>query len=144
MSERIPFEPTGKGKKKKVEKQKNQSAPQPPASNLQIPQEVNNRIVRRMALFCGVPTSLGFATFIASYIVVTNHWFELPNTAVVLVSMACLGLGVLGLTYGALSASWEEGRLGGWFGWPEFRQNFGNLLEAWKSQRKPPNKNLDT
>ncbi len=144
MSERIPFEPTGKGKKKKVEKQKNQSAPQPSSSNLQIPQEVNNRIVRRMALFCGVPTSLGFATFIASYIVVTNHWFELPNTAVVLVSMACLGLGVLGLTYGALSASWEEGRLGGWFGWPEFRQNFGNLLEAWKSQRKPPNKNLDT
>ena len=144
MSDRIPFEPPGKGKKKKIEKQKNQPAAPASQANLQIPPEVNSRIVRRMALFCGIPTSLGFATFIASYIIVTNHWFELPNTAVVLISMACLGLGVLGLTYGALSASWEEGRLGGWFGWQEFQQNFGNLLEAWKSQRKATDKNSDT
>lgn len=135
MSDRIPFEPTGKGKKKKIEKQKNQPAP-PSKAALQIPPEVNSRIVRRMALFCGIPTFLGFATFIASYIVVSHHWFELPNTVVVLVSMAFLGIGVLGLTYGALSASWEEGRLGSWFGWQEFRQNFSNLQEAWKSQRQ--------
>jgi hypothetical protein len=60
----------------------------------------------------------------------------MPNTLVVLVSMAFLGTGVLGLTYGALSASWEEGRVGSWFGWQEFQQNFGNLREAWKAQRQ--------
>jgi Photosynthesis affected mutant 68 len=144
VSDRIPFEPTGKGKKKKVEKQKNQPATPVSRADLQIPQEVNGRIVRRMALFCGIPTSLGFATFIASYVIVTNHWFELPNTAVVLLSMGCLGLGVLGLTYGALSTSWEENKLGSWFGWQEFQQNFGNIVEAWKSQQKGKDKNSGT
>jgi hypothetical protein len=141
VSDRLPFEPTGKGKKKKIEKQSDRPAPSASKANLQIPPEVNSRIVRRMALFCGIPTLCGFSTFIASYIIVSNKWFDLPNTAVVLVSMAFLGTGVLGLTYGALSASWEEGRVGGWFGWQEFQQNFGNLRAAWKAQRQGTNSN---
>jgi hypothetical protein len=136
VSDRLPFEPSGKGKKKKIEKQSDRPAPPVSKANLQIPPEVNSRIVRRMALFCGIPTLCGFSTFIVSYIAVINKWFEMPNTLVVLVSMAFLGTGVLGLTYGALSASWEEGRVGSWFGWQEFQQNFGNLREAWKAQRQ--------
>jgi hypothetical protein len=144
VSDRIPFEPAGKGKKKKIEKQSSQPTAPVSESNLQIPAEVNSRIVRRMALFCGIPTSCGFATFIASYAIVINHWFELPNTVVVLASMAFMGLGVLGLSYGALSASWEEGRLGSWFGWQEFQQNFATLREAWKSQRQRKDSNTNT
>ena len=44
-------------------------------------------MARRMALFCGVPTALGIATFVASYIVVSHGWFKPPNVAVVLVSI---------------------------------------------------------
>lgn len=108
-----------------------------------IPEVVNRRLVRRAALFSGIPTSLGILTFIASYIIVSQKWLELPNTAVVLVSMLFFGLGVLGLSYGAISASWDEERVGSWWGWQEFTHNFGILWEAWQAQRqhkKPTNK----
>ncbi len=100
-----------------------------------IPPEVNKRLVRRSAIFSGIPTSLGFITFIASYVIVVKKWADLPNSAVVLVSMGFLGIGVLGLSYGAISASWDENRVGHWWGWQEFKQNFGYLQDAWKAQR---------
>jgi hypothetical protein len=50
--------------------------------------------------------------------------------------MLFLGLGVLGLSYGAISASWDVGRLGTWWGNEEFKKNFGYLKEAWKSQQQ--------
>ena len=104
--------------------------------SLGIPEEVNRRIIRRAALFCGIPTAMGIGTFIASYIVVSRHIFDLPTSAVVLVSMLFLGIGVLGLSYGAISASWDVGRVGTWWGSDEFKKNFGYLKEAWKSQQQ--------
>jgi hypothetical protein len=146
----IPFEPNSakpnsgrKGKKVDPPAKKTESpkpAPKSPkqeetANLASIPPEVNKRLVRRAALFCGIPTSMGFITFIVSYIVVVKKWADLPNSAVVLVSMGFLGIGVLGLSYGAISASWDENRVGHWWGWQEFKQNFGYLRDAWKAQR---------
>jgi VIT1/CCC1 family predicted Fe2+/Mn2+ transporter len=155
--ERIPFEPKKSKKgKKQTQLDKNKKAGKKPTSTPQfvtkqksevassskstavsgdIPPEVNRRMVRRAALFSGIPSSLGILIFVASYVVVVNKWFELPNTVVVLVSMLCFGLGVVGLSYGALSASWEPGRTGGWWGGAEFSKNFGYLRSAWKAQR---------
>jgi len=152
---RIPFEPTKRSKKaKEVKKQvvptapthKKVSADKPssikaiatnkPKDSLGIPDEVNRRIVRRAALFCGVPTSLGITTFIVSYVLVSKHIVDLPTSAVVLLSMLFLGIGVVGLSYGAISASWDEGRIGSWWGGDEFKKNFGYLNSAWKSQQK--------
>jgi hypothetical protein len=149
--EQIPFEPnSGKtsGKKskknperspipsaKKLVKKLEPETPQSASPDSTIPPEVNKRLVRRAAIFCGIPTSLGFITFIISYIIVVKKWADLPNSAVVLVSMGFLGIGVLGLSYGAISASWDENRVGHWWGWQEFKQNFGYLQDAWKSQR---------
>ena len=50
--------------------------------------------------------------------------------------MLFLGIGVLGLSYGAISASWDEGRIGSWWGGEEFSKNFGHLSGAWKSQQQ--------
>ena len=100
-----------------------------------VPKIVSNRMVRRMALFCGVPTALGIATFIASYLIVSQG-FKLPNVAVLLVSMGFFGLGVLGLSYGVLSASWDEEVLGSKLGWQEFTVNWGRMVSAWRSTRK--------
>ncbi len=100
-----------------------------------IPQEVSDRMVRRAALFCGIPTFLGFGSLVVSYIVISRHWLELPNTLVLLVSLGLTGLGVLGLSYGALSASWDIGRVGSLWGGEEFRKNLGYLVDAWRSQR---------
>ncbi len=127
----LPFEPQPFKNKKKNTPAK---PPSPPRQG--IPDVVNKRLVRRAALFCGIPTALGILTFIVSYIVVSQHIFELPNSAVVLVSMLFFGMGVLGLSYGAISASWDEDRVGSWWGWQEFVKNFAILQNAWQEQRQ--------
>ena len=157
---RIPFEPNNRNKKAK-EPKKTSSAPViaskastnvvkniNPATNTKpqakvnskrdsgIPDEVNRRIARRVAIFCGVPTGLGLTTFVVSYFLVSKHIVDLPTSAVVLLSMLFLGIGVVGLSYGAISASWDEGRVGSWWGSEEFKTNFGHLREAWRSQQQ--------
>jgi len=101
-----------------------------------IPEVVSRRMIRRMALLCGVPTAFGLTTFFVSYFLVTQQGMELPNAAVVLVSMGFFGLGVLGLSYGVLSASWDESLPGSAVGWSEFTLNFGRMREAWRSAGK--------
>ena len=101
-----------------------------------IPEVVSKRMARRMAIFCGIPSALGMVTFIASYLLLVKVGIKLPNVAVVLVSMGFLGLGVLGLSYGLISASWDEERVGTRVGLEEFNLNFKRLTGAWKSARQ--------
>jgi hypothetical protein len=129
----LPFEPQPIKAKKKTAKA-SPAIPAPSQKSMGIPDVVNKRLVRRAALFCGIPTSLGILTFIVSYIIVSQHILELPNSAVVLVSMLFFGIGVLGLSYGAISASWDEDRVGSWWGWQEFVKNFAILQTAWKQK----------
>lgn len=137
-SDRATKEPTDRNDRatKKEAKATKNSAKTVSRAETAIPDGVSQRMVRRMAWFSGIPTSLGMATFVVSYFVVTNAWFKLPNVAVVLVSMGFFGLGVLGLTYGVLSASWDEERIGAWWGWSEFTTNLGRMTEAWRSSRQ--------
>jgi hypothetical protein len=102
-----------------------------------IPEVVSKRMVQRMAFFCGIPTLLGFSVLPGSYLVITNHWFELPNTAVLLVSLGFLGLSVLGLSYGVLSASWDEDQPGSLLGFREFGLNWDRFVTSWKNRRQP-------
>lgn len=139
---RLPFEP-GKNRKKPAKPRPSEPAKQPTESNQPvtgekgaIPEIVSRRMVRRMAFFCGIPSALGIVTMISSYFVVTQEWFVLPHIAVVLVSMGFFGLGVLGLSYGVLSASWDEEVVGSRLGWSEFTTNFGRMTEAWRSAKK--------
>lgn len=147
QSDRLPFEPRQKRKKtaktspepapsntapKKEKQEKDKSTPAKRESMV-IPEVVSQRMVRRMALLCGIPTVLGIATFFVSYFLVTNVGLKLPNVAVVLVSMGCFGLGVLGLSYGVLSASWDEDVPGTKLGWQEFTTNLGRMTSAWRS-----------
>jgi hypothetical protein len=102
-----------------------------------IPQEVSDRMLRRMLVFSGMPTVLGVITFFVSYYLVVNRVVELPPYFVLLLTLGCFGLGVVGLTYGVLSASWDEGRPGSRLGLEEFQVNFGRMTSAWgtKSER---------
>ena len=154
---RLPFEPSKK--RQKQDKNTNKSDQQQPApkkpeikspnaavvaestpglktQDMAIPKVVSDRMAQRMALFCGVPTVLGIVTFIISYVVVNYGWFKLPNVAVLLVSIGFFALGVLGLSYGVLSASWDEQILGSKLGWQEFRTNWGRMTSAWRSARQ--------
>jgi hypothetical protein len=151
---RLPFEP-GKRKKSakkdadRAKQQNQQSSPtikkeaksSPPSPRLTkeeraIPKIVSDRMIRRMALLCGIPSALGMSTFIVSYWIVSNELFELPNTAVVIVSLGFFGLGVLGLSYGVLSASWDEEIAGSAIGWSEFTTNWGRMTEARRAAKQ--------
>lgn len=147
QSERLPFEPTGSRKKQpKRSPTPVQSVPDRSAKaevsaddkpeSMQIPQAVSRRMARRMAFFCGIPSALGMATFFVSYFLVTKNIFPLPTSAVVLVSMGFFGLGVLGLSYGVISASWDEESAGSLWGWSEFTLNWSRLTAAWRSNKK--------
>ncbi|MEB3336362.1 MAG: PAM68 family protein [Leptolyngbyaceae bacterium] len=101
-----------------------------------LPAVVSQRMARRMAIFCGIPTTLGMTVFIVSYWVVSQGWYKLPNIAVVFMSLGGFGLGFLGLSYGVLSASWEESEPGSKLGWSEFTTNLGRMTEAWRAARQ--------
>jgi hypothetical protein len=99
-----------------------------------IPDLVGKRMIARSVVLSGVPTVLGMVVFIGSYFAIT-HGIKVPNVVVLLVSMGCLGLGVLGLSYGILSASWEEDRNGTWLGLDEFKLNFGRMKEGYQKSK---------
>jgi VIT1/CCC1 family predicted Fe2+/Mn2+ transporter len=101
-----------------------------------IPDSVSQRMVRRMALFSGIPTALGMSSFVVAYWVVSHQWFALPTGAVLLVSLGFFGLGVFGLSYGLFSTSWDEQHSGSWWGWQEFKENFGRTVSGWRSAKK--------
>ncbi len=142
-SERLPFEPAST-KKKSGKKPVSTSvktavsAPSSPRATPKgaVPEVVSRRMVRRMAAFSGIPSLFGMLTFVVSYLIVSNHLFKLPNTAVLLVSLGFFGLGVLGLSYGVFSASWEESREGTWLGWGEFKLNIGRTITSWQEARQ--------
>lgn len=145
---RLPFEPASNRKKQSKKPAPQASVNKATASNdtskptvrqrafTGVPDEVSKRMARRMAFFCGIPTSLGMLTFIVSYFIVSQHLFKLPTVAVFLTSLGCFGLGVLGLSYGAFSASWDEGRVGSWLGVGEFKTNLGRAIASWKEARQ--------
>ncbi|MBD2442890.1 PAM68 family protein [Dolichospermum sp. FACHB-1091] len=101
-----------------------------------IPEVVSQRMIRRVAAFCGIPTFLGIASLVISYLLVTLADIQLPPIAVLLVNMGLFGLGVLGITYGVLSASWDEERPGNIIGLDEFSTNWGRMTEVWRDTRK--------
>lgn len=148
--ERLPFEP--KKNRKKVEKSSsNTSAKQPERNDrstavesteratlqaTRIPDIVSKRMIRRIIIFCGIPSALGLSTFFISYWIVTKGWFDIPNYVVLLVSLGLFGLGTLGLSYGLLSASWDEEIPGSFLGFQEFRINLKRFLDSRKAQRQ--------
>ena len=99
-----------------------------------IPEEVSRRMLRRMGILSGAPVALGVGIFFLSYYLQSRQIVELPPVAVLLVTMGCFGLGVLGLTYGVLSASWDS-EPGSLVGLSEFKLNFGRVMEARKASK---------
>jgi hypothetical protein len=97
-----------------------------------IPESVSRRMLRRMAVLSGAPVLLGVGIFFLAYYLQSNQIVAFPPVAVLLVTMGCFGLGVLGLTYGVLSASWDT-EPGSLLGLSEFKLNFGRVMDARKA-----------
>ncbi|MDJ0599535.1 MAG: PAM68 family protein [Crocosphaera sp.] len=97
----IPFEPRQKKKKKQkkapqtsqtsvkmAEKPKKSSND---ASLNAIPDSVSKRMIKRMAIFSGIPTGLGMSSFFVFYWIVSHDWLDIPTSAVGAVSLGLFG-----------------------------------------------------
>ncbi len=96
-----------------------------------IPPEVSRRMVRRILIFSGIPSTLGLSSFVVNYYLLTNHVIALPPYFTLVESLAFFGLGFLGISYGVFSASWDP-EPGSLLGIGEFRRNLGIFLQQWR------------
>ena len=114
--------------------------PQPPASLRKskppqgIPDYVANRMARRVAIATGIPSVLGMSTFVASYLLVSKGVMDIPPGITLVTSGGFFLLGLVGLSYGVLSASWEPGA-GTLLGLEQIGVNVGRLRSSIK---RPP------
>lgn len=60
---------------------------------------------------------------------------DLPQGTAFVVSGLCFGAGLLGITYGILSASWNENEKGSGLGIEEFKSNTAPLIDKIRPKR---------
>ena len=114
--------------------------PQPPASlnktrpQQGIPDYVANRMARRVAIATGIPSVLGMSSFVASYLLVSKGILDIPPGVTLVTSGGFFVLGLVGLSYGVLSASWEPGA-GSLLGMEQIGVNISRLRSSIK---RPP------
>jgi Photosynthesis affected mutant 68 len=134
--EKLPFEPaSNKSSSKSKSVANRRSDGDRSANQTTIPEVVSQRMGRRMAFFSGLPSLLGVLTFLAGYYLIKFGGVKLPNEAVFLVSLGFFGIGVLGLSYGILSTSWDEVEVGSLLGKEQFDLNLGRIADAWRVAR---------
>ena len=115
--------------------------PQPPRKLVKrsakaqvIPDVVANRMARRIAVASGIPSVLGMGVFVASYLLVSRHILDIPPGVTLLASGGLFLLGVLGLSYGVLSSSWET-EPGSLLGAEQIGLNIGRLRQSLRAMR---------
>jgi hypothetical protein len=100
-----------------------------------IPDAVAKRMARRIAIATGIPSVLGMAVIVASYLLVSRGILTIQPVVTLLGSGALFLLGLVGLSYGVISASWEE--VGGTLlGLEQIPLNIGRIRESVRAMRQ--------
>ena len=100
-----------------------------------IPKYVANRMARRIAFTTGIPTLSGMGVFIGSYFLISRGIAEISPTITLVSSAMCFLVGLLGLSYGILSASWDLNQ-GTILGFENIKPNINRMKDAFKSTKK--------
>lgn len=100
-----------------------------------IPDVVANRMARRVAIATGLPTVLGMAVFVVSYLLISKGIMEIPTGVTLVASGGFFLLGLLGLSYGVLSASWEPDP-GSLLGIEQIGLNISRLRQSLRAMRQ--------
>ena len=96
-----------------------------------IPKYVADRMARRIFFTAGIPTIMGMSVFIVSYIIVTKNIAEIPPSSTIAISALFFLLGLAGLSFGILSASWDKDP-GSFFGIENIPMNIQRAKAAFK------------
>ena len=99
-----------------------------------IPKYVANRMSRRIVITTGLPTLCGMGVFIGSYYVISRDIAEISPTITLVTSAMCFFIGLLGLSYGILSASWDP-QPGSLLGLENIKPNINRIKDAFKSNK---------
>ncbi len=110
----------------------------PKRSSNGIPKYVADRMARRIFFTAGIPTILGMSVFIVSYIIVTKNIVEIHPSSTIAISALFFLLGLAGLSFGILSASWDK-EPGSFFGIENIPMN----IQRAKAAFKPATQNFD-
>ena len=110
---------------------------QPPGQSgiQEVPEIVNQRMLGRIILCAGLPTFTGFALFPFFYWLRIAQGIKVPLPLVYGVQFLTFGGGLMGITYGILSASWDPRRDGSWLGLDEFKENVPNVIAGLKKRQ---------
>ena len=100
-----------------------------------IPSYVANRMARRIAFTTGIPTISGMGVFIGSYFLISKGIADISPTLTLVSSAICFLIGLLGLSYGILSASWDFNP-GSFLGFENIKPNINRMKEAFKTSQK--------
>ena len=103
-----------------------------------IPKYVADRMARRIFFTAGIPTIMGMSVFVVSYIIVTKNIAEIPPSSTIAISALFFLLGLAGLSFGILSASWDK-EPGSFFGIENIPMN----IQRAKAAFKPATQNFD-
>ena len=96
-----------------------------------IPKYVADRMARRIFFTAGIPTIMGMSVFVVSYIIVTRNIAEIPPSSTIAISALFFLLGLAGLSFGILSASWDK-EPGSFFGIENIPMNIQRAKDAFK------------
>jgi len=111
------------------EKSKPVNNPKPSSNG--IPKYVADRMARRIFFTAGIPTIMGMSVFVISYIIVTKNIAEIPPSSTIAISALFFLLGLAGLSFGILSASWDK-EPGSFFGIENIPMNIQRAKAAFK------------
>ena len=103
----------------------------PRQSSSGIPKYVADRMARRIFFTAGIPTIMGMSVFVVSYIIVTRNIAEIPPSSTIAISAFFFLLGLAGLSFGILSASWDK-EPGSFFGIENIPMNIKRAKAAFK------------
>ena len=113
-----------------LEKKSNVAISTKPTSS-GIPKYVADRMARRIFFTAGIPTIIGMSVFVVSYIIVTRNIAEIPPSSTIAISAIFFLLGLAGLSFGILSASWDK-EPGSFFGIENIPMNIQRAKAAFK------------
>lgn len=100
-----------------------------------VPEVVTNRMLKRIAIFAGSPVVFGMMLFPLFYYIKKVQGVDLPVWAVYIVQTTVFGGGLLGISYGIISTSFDERREGSFLGWNEFKANLPQVLSSFGGKK---------
>lgn len=97
-----------------------------------VPELVADRMLGRIIAFFGIPVFGGLAVFVGAFFYSKKYDVVVPPNLIAYATQAPFILGLVGITYGILSASWEPEEEGSWLGFTEFNINLQRIRDGLK------------